>query len=162
VLSPAEGQESGYDLLCSVLRQTGKALMGTSVLVGAKSTRAVMVRFFRESLIAHVCTYDANIDWNTQALVSKAYGERPQPDPSLEQMAMQVIASLPETFDLSSVTDEYDERVREAIEAEAKGVKPKRAPAPEPKPVSDLMAALVASVEAVKGEKKPARKRVKA
>jgi Ku protein len=157
VVWPVKGQETGYDLLCSVLRQSGKALMGTAVLT--KSTKAIVLRFFNGSLIAHVCTYDACIDWDTQALVAKAYMEREEPEEALKNMAESVFGALPDSFDLASVFDEYDLRLREAVAAQAKGRKPKKAAEKVDVPTGDLMAALKATVAATKPT---ARKKVKA
>jgi DNA end-binding protein Ku len=67
------------------------------------------------------------------------------------KMARQLIESLTDTFDPSKYKDEYREKVLELIEAKADGqeiaVQPE---APEPAKVPDLMAALEASLAAVR------------
>src|SRR5205085_11582921 len=90
-------------------------------------------------------------------------------------MAQQLIESLSADFDPSRFRDDYRERVLELIERKASGeeiaVQPE---AEEPAPAPDLMAALEASLAAVKsdapepdkaaaeGPKTPARKRAAA
>jgi DNA end-binding protein Ku len=80
------------------------------------------------------------------------------------KMAQQLIDSLSSEFEPGKYRDEYREKVLELIERKASGeeiaVQPE---APEPKKVPDLMAALEASLAAVKGdddksESKPKRK----
>jgi DNA end-binding protein Ku len=78
-------------------------------------------------------------------------------------MARQLIESLTDDFDPGKYKDEYREKVLELIEAKAEGqeiaVQPE---APAPAKVPDLMAALEASLAAVRGdeeeEAKPKRK----
>jgi DNA end-binding protein Ku len=69
------------------------------------------------------------------------------------KMAQQLIDSLSSDFEPEKYHDEYREKVLELIERKASGeeiaVQPE---APEPKKVPDLMAALEASLAAVKGE----------
>jgi DNA end-binding protein Ku len=70
------------------------------------------------------------------------------------KMAQQLIDSLSSDFEPDKYRDEYREKVLELIERKASGeeiaVQPE---APKPKEVPDLMAALEASLAAVKGEK---------
>jgi len=82
------------------------------------------------------------------------------------RMAQQLIESLSSDFEPAKYRDEYREKVLELIERKASGeeiaVQPE---APQPAKVPDLMAALEASLAAVKGEKPdangkaPAKKR---
>jgi DNA end-binding protein Ku len=69
------------------------------------------------------------------------------------KMAQQLIASLSSDFEPEKYQDQYREKVLELIERKASGeeiaVQPE---APEPKKVPDLMAALEASLAAVKGD----------
>ena len=74
-------------------------------------------------------------------------------------MAQQLIDSLSSEFDPSSYHDEYREKVLELIEKKASGeeiaVQPE---APEPAKVPDLMAALEASLAAVKDPRRRRRR----
>lgn len=150
IVWPDKGGESGYDLLCAALAETGKFLVGTAVL--RDSTKVVVLRYAQGCLMAHVCTYDANLKWDDHKLVTMAHGERPRPDEAMVEMAINLFSTLDEDFDWSSVTDEYDARLRAAVEAAAEGRTIER-PAEEPvKPTADLMEALKASVAAAKAE----------
>ena len=88
-------------------------------------------------------------------------------------MAQQLIDSLSGDFEPEKYQDEYRERVLDLIERKAQGEEIAVQPAPEePAKVPDLMAALEASIKAVKDrgdadgdgapKKKPARKRAPA
>jgi DNA end-binding protein Ku len=156
---PEKGQEAGYDLLCHVLTETGMVLVGTTVI--RKSTKVLVLRYGQGCLIAHQCTYDANVTWYDHSLVTKAAGERPAPSAELLEMALQAFSTLPDEFDLSQVSDEYDERLRAAIQAAAEGRPVARAAEESPTPVVDLMEALKASVAAA-GEPPKKRTRKKA
>jgi len=160
LLWPQDGQESGYDLLCDLLGGTGKAVIGTTVL--SKSTKAVVIRYEPTNgvLLAHVCTYDANVAWHDVRLVSEARHKRALTDEKMLAAAMTLFQGLEESFDFGEVQDEYDARLRESIEAQAAGREVARVEEPELAPVGDLMAALQASVEAAKPAKKaPARRK---
>jgi DNA end-binding protein Ku len=89
------------------------------------------------------------------------------------QMAQQLIESLAGDFEPGKYRDEYRERVLEMVEQKAQGKEIAVQPPPEePAKVPDLMAALEASINAVKergdgaaddrGKKAPARKRTRA
>ena len=76
------------------------------------------------------------------------------------KMARQLIESLTDSFDPSKYKDEYREKVLELIEAKAEGQEITVAPAAEePAKVPDLMAALEASLAAVRSDdEKPKKK----
>lgn len=159
---PAKGQETSYDVLLAVLRESGRYLIGTAVL--DKSTKVVVLRYGAENedgqgcLVAQVCTYDANVRWNEHALVTGAIAARPAPDPNLVSLAETVFDTLDDSFDFSSITDEYDERLRALIAAKATGQEMPKVAESTPAPVVDLMAALKASLADVKGEKEEPKK----
>lgn len=144
---PDKGHEEGYDLLCEALAETGKALIGTTVI--RKSTVAIMLRYAFGCLIAHACTYDDRIAWGDHKLVTLARSERPEPQAEAVEMARSIFSSLPGEFDFSEVHDEFDARLRAMVAALAEGrevERPKEEPAPEVG--VDLMAALRESVAA--------------
>lgn len=160
---PAKGQETSYDVLLHVLRKTGRYLIGTAVL--DKSTKVVVLRYGAEGeegqgcVLAQVCTYDANVRWNEHTLVTGAIAARPAPDPNLVSLAETVFDTLDTSFDFSSITDEYDERLRTLIAAKATGQPMPVAEKSTPAPVVDLMSALKASLAEAKGEKKEPTKK---
>jgi DNA end-binding protein Ku len=73
--------------------------------------------------------------------------EIPEPRPQEVKMARQLIGSLTEDFDPSGFTDEYRDRVQEAVQAKVEGQEVVvQAEEGEPATVVDLMEALRASV----------------
>ena len=156
VMWPAKSQEPSYDVLASVLETSGRYLVGTTVL--DKSTKVMLLRYASGTIWGHVLTYDANVRWNTHALVVGANAERPAADPNLVTLAEQVFEGLDDTFDFAGVEDEYDQRLRAAIAAKAAGQPIPDAPTIETPPVSDLLDALKASVAAAKPKAKRATK----
>lgn len=159
VLWPQKGHETSYDVLCAVLETQGGYLVGTTVF---DSTRVIVLRFAHGCLLAHVCRYEALIRWASKNEVSTAAAQRPDPDEALVDMAMQVFSTLPGEFDFSSVVDDYDQRLRAAVDAAAKGKPVPRTPEVEATPVADLMEALKATVASKAEPKAAPRKRAKA
>jgi non-homologous end joining protein Ku len=97
--------------------------------------------------------------WGNVALVSGARSERPASDPALVTLATTVFEHLSDTFDLSSVLDDYDARLRMAVDAAAAGKELPKAAKVAETPLVDLMEALKATVAAAGEKEKPARKR---
>lgn len=159
IVWPEKGHETGYDVLCAVLAQTGKLLVGTTTF---DATRAIVLRYAHGCLFAHVCRYDTLIRWGNKNLVSTAHAERPDPDDALIDMALKVFSTLAEEFDFSAVEDDYDARLRAAVEAAASGKPVPKAPEVEVTPVADLMEALKATVAAAAEPKKRSRAKAKA
>lgn len=158
IVWPDKGHEASYDVLCAVLGE-GQYLVGTTVF---DSTRVVVLRYAMGCLMAHVCRYDTNIRWGNKNAVSISHAERPTPDAALVDMAMQVFGTLPGEFDFGAVEDDYDQRLRAAVEAAASGKPLPKAPVVEDTPVADLMEALKATVAANAEQKQPQkRKRTK-
>lgn len=153
---PDKGHETAYDVLCAVLQETGKYLVGTTIL---DATRAVVLRYAEGCLLAQVCRYDSTLQWGNQRLISDAVASRPEPDPTLVALASQVFENLDETFEFAEVTDDYDARLRAAVEAAAAGKPVPRGETIEATPAVDLMEALKATM-AASGAKaaKPKRK----
>ena len=145
---PDKGHEQGYDVICETLAESGRYLVGTSVM--RDSTKVIVLRYSQGCLLAHVCTYDTMLRWNEHKLVTMAHGERSPAEPALVEMAQQLFSTLTDEFDFSTVTDEYDGRLRAAIEAAAEGRPIEKAPQVELTPTVDLMEALKASVAAAK------------
>lgn len=160
VMWPAKGQEPSYDVLASVLENSGRYLVGTTVL--DKSTKVMLLRFAQGCIFGHVLTYDANVRWNTHGLVVGAAGERPAADEALVNLAEQVFEGLDDTFDFGAVEDEYDQRLRAAIAARAKDEPIPIQPTTEPIAATSLLDALKASVEAAKGSKPKAKPKPRA
>jgi DNA end-binding protein Ku len=81
--------------------------------------------------------------------------------PSEKKMAEQLVASMTGEFDAKDYTDDYREALMAVIEKKVAGEKPEPQQRAEPTNITDLMAALEASVSAAREERK-ATKPVKA
>lgn len=174
ILVPAKGAEKAYGLLLNAMEAAGKVAIARVVLRSKEQLVAIRPAedlLMMETMIFHDEVIDSSdIDDLPEAKALKAS------DRELK-MAQQLIDSLSSEFDPSRYKDEYREKVLELVERKAQGeeiaVQPE---APAPAKVPDLMAALEASLAAVKddgdskkdgakaddGEKKKASGRAKA
>lgn len=148
IVWPAKGGDEGYALICNALSKSGRYLIGTIVLSG--SEKVFLLRYSGGVLYGEVCVYDENVRNGNRNLVATANAARPEPTADYQALVEQVFETLEDEWDFSSVVDDYNVRLRAAIEATASG-KPLPTPKEAPKvPAEDLMAALKASVEAAK------------
>ena len=147
-LVPDKGATKAYGLLLGAMKQSGKVAIARVVLRSNEQLVAIRPSddvLMMETMIFHdeVVPSD-NIDDLPESKELKAT------DRELK-MAQQLIDSLSSEFDPSRYHDEYREKVLELIEQKARGeeiaVQPE---APQPARVPDLMAALEASLAAVK------------
>jgi len=150
-LVPDKGAGKAYGLLLEAMRESGKVAIARVVLRSKEQLVAIRPGegdvLTMETMIFHdevVPADDLDDVPSTKDLKTS--------DRELK-MAQQLIDSLSSDFEPSKYHDEYREKVLELIERKAAGeeiaVQPE---APEPKKVPDLMAALEASLAAVKGE----------
>jgi DNA end-binding protein Ku len=168
-LAPAQGGEKAYELLRQAMEEADKVAIGRVVIRSKESLVAIRaagpVLTMETMLFADEIVDPTSLD-ETPVSDGKAT-ER-----ELE-MAQQLIESLSGDFEPEKYRDEYRERVLDLIERKAQGEEIAVQPAAEePAKVPDLMAALEASIKAVKDEdadggdgapkKKPARKRAPA
>ena len=157
-LVPDKGAEKAYGLLLNAMEAAHKVAIARVVLRSKEQLVAIRPAgdlLMMETMIFHdeVVPHDS-LDDLPDAKDLKASGRE-------LKMAQQLIDSLSSDFDPSKYHDEYREKVLELIERKASGeeiaVQPE---APAPAKVPDLMAALEASLAAVKddgdgdGEKK--------
>ncbi|MDX6697713.1 MAG: end-binding protein Ku [Solirubrobacteraceae bacterium] len=171
-LAPAQGGEKAYELLREGMEESGKVGIGRVVIRSKESL--VAIRPSGDALAMETMLFpDEVVDPDTldELPVGAKTTKR-----ELE-MAQQLIDTLSGDFDPEKYHDEYRERVLEMIERKAQGEEIAVQPAAEPPAkVPDLMAALEASIKAVKDrgdggdgdgngaapKKKPARKRAPA
>jgi DNA end-binding protein Ku len=163
-LVPDKGAEKAYGLLLNAMKESGKVAIAKVVLRSKEQLVAIRPQddlLMMETMIFHdeVVPHD-NLDELPAAKDLKAS------DRELK-MAQQLIESLSSDWEPGKYQDEYREKVLDLIERKAAGeeivVQPE---APEPAQVPDLMAALEASLAAVKerdgdgdGDKGAAKKR---
>jgi DNA end-binding protein Ku len=175
-LAPTAGGAKAYRLLLDAMRESGKVGIGRVVLRSKQQLCALRptgdVLTLSTMLFGDEVLAPDRLD-ELDAVEDAQASEREL------QMAEQLISSLSREFDPSKYHDEYRERVVQLIERKAAGeeiaVEPE---AEEPAAAPDLMAALEASLAAVrdedqkpapakkepasKGSKAPAGKRTKA
>jgi DNA end-binding protein Ku len=150
VPAAAPAQRRPYVLLLEAMRETETAALGRFVRSGRESL--CLVRAKGDALALE--TLFLAEDVYPQAEISEAVEETTVKKSELE-LARQVIDSLAGDFEPDALVSEYRRDLRALLEAKMRGeeiVAPE--PAAEPAPVTDLMAALKASVAAAK--KKPA------
>ena len=167
-LIPDKGAAKAYGLLLGAMQESGKVAIARVVLRSKEQLVAIRpapgdVLMMETMIFADEVISPEDIDDLPEAKDLKAS------DRELK-MAQQLIDSLSAEFEPEKYHDEYREKVLELIERKASGeeiaVQPE---APKPKQVPDLMAALEASLAAVKGDdgtksepkKKPAASRKK-
>jgi DNA end-binding protein Ku len=159
-LIPDKGAAKAYGLLLNAMKESGKVAIARVVIRTKENLVAIRpapgdVLMMETMIFADEVVPPNDIEELPDAKELKA-SEREL------KMAQQLIDSLSTDFEPDKYHDEYREKVIELIERKAAGeeiaVQPE---APEPKKVPDLMAALEASLAAVKGDDdgdKPAAK----
>src|SRR5919107_5658180 len=149
-LVPDKGAAKAYGLLLGAMQESGKVAIARVVLRSKEQLVAIRpapggVLMMETMIFADEVISPEDIDDLPEAKDLKAS------DRELK-MAQQLIDSLSAEFEPEKYHDEYREKVLELIERKAQGeeiaVQPE---APKPKKVPDLMAALEASLAAVKG-----------
>jgi DNA end-binding protein Ku len=149
-LVPDKGATKAYGLLLGAMKQANKVAIARVVLRSKEQLVAIRPAgdvLMMETMLFHDEVVPAHdIEDLPESKELKAT------DRELK-MAQQLIDSLSSEFDPTSYHDEYREKVLELIEMKASGqeiaVQPE---APEPAKVPDLMAALEASLAAVKDD----------
>jgi DNA end-binding protein Ku len=162
-LAPTGGGAKAYRLLLDAMRQAGKVGIGRVVIRSKQQLCAL--RPTDEVLTLTTMLFGDEVLSPERIDELESVSEAEASDRELK-MAEQLIDSLSAEFEPTKFHDEYRERVLELIERKAAGeeiaVQPEaEAPAAAP----DLMAALEASLAAVKDEKRPSpapRRRSKA
>lgn len=147
---PADkGNDVSYALIARHLAESGRALVGTTVMSG--TTRVVAVRWSTawECMVMHTLVYDAQVRHaNIAAIVRGTAGI--EVDDRMASMAEALFGTLPTYFDFATVRDEYGERLTAAIDAKVAGTPISKPSAePEAERPDDLMAALEASLAAI-------------
>ena len=163
-LAPTAGGAKAYRLLLEAMRESGKVAVGRFVLRSKQQmcalrpvgdALALTTMLFGDEVLA-----PDRLD-ELDAVAGAEASEREL------RMAQQLIESLSAEFEPSKFRDEYRERVLEMIERKAAGEEVAPVPAAaEPAAAPDLMAALEASLAAVRSDgdepptpPKPTRKR---
>ncbi len=153
-LAPTAGGAKAYRLLLDAMRESGKVGVGRVVLRSKQQLCAL--RPTGEVLTLSTMLFGDEVLSPERLDELDSIGEAEASDREL-RMAEQLIESLSREFDPTKYHDDYRERVLQLIERKAAGeeiaVEPE---AEEPAAAPDLMAALEASLAAVRDEEAPA------
>lgn len=141
-VGPDKGGERAYRLFRDSLEDAGIA--GIASYAARGKQYVVMLRPYEDGLVMHQLRYPDEVKPWSEVPIAKL----PKAKPSELKLAGQIIHSLEHaTFDPAQYTDEVKGRVRKLIASKAKSgelVVPETAEAPAP--ITDLMAALKASL----------------
>jgi DNA end-binding protein Ku len=147
-LAPTAGGAKAYRLLLDAMREAGKVGIGRVVIRSKQQLCAL--RPTEDVLALTTMLFGDEVLAPDRIDELESVDEAEASDRELT-MAQQLIDSLSNEFDPSKYHDEYRERVLELIERKAAGEEVAIQPqAEEPAPAPDLMAALEASLAAVK------------
>jgi len=152
-IAPATGGAKPYALLLSAMEQAGKVAIGRFVL----RTRQQICALRPANGVLVLSTMLFGDEVNAPERLDELEGLADVQATRAEvAMAEQLIESLSTPFEPDAYRDEYRERVLDLIERKAAGEEIAVQPAAAaPAPVPDLMAALEASVAAVRGNGGP-------
>ncbi|PNQ84561.1 non-homologous end joining protein Ku [Paenibacillus polymyxa] len=161
-LSPDQAGSNAYKLLMNAMKDTGKIGIA-QISIRSKSSLAA-IRVLDECLAVETMFYPDEI--RPIAQVPNLPGQEEVKEKELT-MAKMLIEQLSTPFDAAKYTDQYRERLLDLIQQKVAGEEVRIAPTQPQTNVVDLMAALQASIEAVKpvvtdpgpaAKKRPARK----
>ena len=149
-LVPDKGAAKAYGLLLDAMRESGKVAIARVVLRSKEQLVAIRPAFDDVLMMETMIFADEVI--HPQDIEELPDADELKVTDRELKMARQLIDSLSSDFEPEKYHDEYREKVLELIERKAAGeeiaVQPE---APEPTKVPDLMAALEASLAAVRG-----------
>jgi DNA end-binding protein Ku len=155
-LVPDKGATKAYGLLLGAMKQANKVAIARVVL--RSKEQLVAIRPAGDVLMMETMLFHDEVVPSHDIEDLPDGKELKATDRELK-MAQQLIDSLSSEFDPSSYHDQYREKVLELIEKKASGAEIAVQPeAPEPAKVPDLMAALEASLAAVKDPETPKKK----
>lgn len=148
---PEEEGRKAYRLLVKTLEETHR--VGIAKVTMHQREYTVFMRPYRHGLALHTM-YFAN-----EIREAPGFGEadRTKLSPQEIKLAEQLVSTLSEEFHLEKYHDEYQERLKELIEARQKGEEIAAAPPQKRAPVIDIMSALKKSLTSA-GERGKARK----
>jgi DNA end-binding protein Ku len=155
-----EAGQDVYAVLREAIGKTGRVAL--SRLVIARRERAVAVMPLGRGLVVHTLN-DPKELYDPDEIFGGLH--TPKPDAAMVKLATQLVDRQTGRFDLSDMTDRYEARLREVIEAKLRGEdEPEPAEEPERDNVIDLMSALKRSLgdAPAKPKKQPAAAKPKA
>lgn len=149
---PADGGAKSYRLLAETLSTLGVVGVGRMVMRTVEYPATVRALEDGLLLVSTLCFDDEiNKPENLVPEVEISTAER--------KMAMQLVEAMTSPLDYTAMHDEHREKVLRLIEAKAAGIEPVVEQAEEPAPSADLMSALEASLQTIREEAAPKKKR---
>jgi DNA end-binding protein Ku len=149
--------EETYRVIRAALEETGTAGIG-SIVLASRQRRVLLAPKGRGIAMSTLRTTR-----EVRSAESYFEGVRDEPvDAELVEAAKMLIGRKRQPFEPTELVDQYEEALRDLVRAKAKGETPVYAPAPQPRAVIDLMAALKQSLETEGGERKPTARRPRA
>src|SRR5918997_4347925 len=149
-LEPQEGAQKPYALLLEAMRSSGKAAVGKVVL--SSREHLTLIRPAGDALAIELLFYPEDVRPKDE--IEDRVQETDLNQGEVE-MALQLVDSLTRAFDPGEFENEHKQAVMSLVERKLAGEEvPVAAEAPAPAPVPDLMAALRASIDQAKGEKR--------
>ena len=149
-LVPAKGAEKAYGLLLGAMEEAGKVAIARVVI--RSKEQLVAIRPAGELLMMETMIFHDEVVPPEQLDELPDAKDLKATERELK-MAQQLIDSLSTDFEPDRYRDEYREKVLELVERKAQGEEiAVQAEAPEPAKVPDLMAALEASLAAVRDQ----------
>lgn len=154
-LIPESTADRAYALLREAIRDSG--VVGVGRVTIRQRTHVVTVRVLDEALVMDIIRPAAELVNPADLHLPSAEGVKPQE----KAMAEQLIGHLRAPFDTSAFTDQYQEAVRQLVEAKLAGEELDAGEITEPEgtPVIDLMSRLKESLETVGGSSRRGSKR---
>jgi DNA end-binding protein Ku len=151
-VAPQEAANKPYTLLLEALKQTGKAAVGKLVL--SSKEHLVLLRPSGDALAIELLFYPEDVRMSTREEIEEIVHDTKVAKPELD-MAKQLVESLSRPFEPGEFENEHKRDLMALIEKKLAGEEIEVAPEPEQRePVPDLMAALQASLEQTKGDKR--------
>ena len=148
---PEEAGKKAYELLVRTMEEAGYAAVAKVSMHQREHT--VLVRPRNNGLTLHTMHYPADIRQVAE------YGQDSDTEvkPQEIKLARQLVESLAAPFEPDKYRDEFQERLREMIEAKRQGQEVAASQTPRLAPVVDLMEALQKSLASKTKKKPPAR-----
>jgi DNA end-binding protein Ku len=151
-VAPQEASNKPYTLLLEALKETGKAAVGKIVL--SSKEHLVLLRPSGDALAIELLFYPEDVRISSREEIEEIVHDTKVAKAELD-MAKQLVESLSRPFDPNDFENEHKRDLMALIEKKLAGEEIQVAPEPEQRePVPDLMAALQASLEQAKDEKR--------
>ena len=151
-VAPQEASNKPYTLLLEALKQTGKAAVGKIVL--SSKEHLVLLRPSGDALAIELLFYPEDVRVSSREEIEDVVHDTKVAKAELD-MAKQLVDSLSRPFDPNDFENEHKRDLMALIEKKLAGEEISVAPEPEERqPVPDLMAALQASLDQAKDDKR--------